>query len=146
MKNIIAILLIVIVGCTADVDPLEDQLNAESVNNKSLQTLTEINFNDINEDSPLEDQLRLSALSVITDGINYRPLKNLKSDTKITRPEIAYQQLLKLKPELSDTIKCWGEYKGYYIFSLDLDENCSFLSIYYIQSGKDEFWYFYPQT
>ncbi len=149
MKSILLLLLIALVGCSTEVAEQENNLNAEPVKELSLQNLTEIDFDGINENSAKEDQIRLASVSVVTSGINYLSFQKLISDQKITTPAIAYQQLLKLKPQLKDNIRCWGTYKGYYIFSDDLKGNenhCAFLSIYYVKAGGNEFWYFYPHT
>jgi hypothetical protein len=128
---------------------LEDDVNQKVSNINSLQNLNEVKLNDINEKSSKADQISFGIVNVVTDGINYLPSNTLVSDKKVSSPAIAYQQLLKLKPELTDSITCWGEYKDYYVFSIDLDgkeNDCAFLSIYYIHANGNEFWYFYPNT
>jgi len=153
LKLILPTLLIVLVGCSSNSESFEiqedEQAEEELVYDEALLKLHEIKLDAINEDSPLEDQIAFGMVDVVADGINYTSLNNVILDKKITRPDDAYRQLIKLKPELKTRIRCWGKYKDHFVFAVDLTENqeqCSFLSIYYIREGASEFWHFYPNT
>lgn len=149
MKRALLILTIFLIECSDPDYKTEDYLKQEVSGNISLQHLNEVQLNDINEKSSKADQISFGIVNVVTDGLNYLPSNTLVSDKKVTSPAIAYQELLKLKPELTERITCWGEYKDYYVFSIDIDgkeNDCVFLSIYYVHANGNEFWYFYPNT
>ena len=135
-----------LLGCSSD----GLKTSNDALRNLQIDGLTKIDLENIDENSPKEEQLRMAVVDVVSDGMNYNPMMNLSSEVKVNDPVTAYGQLILLQPELKDLITCWGEYKGYYIFSINLKENpgidCQFLSIYYIPIGGDVFWHFYPNT
>ncbi|MFT4600425.1 MAG: hypothetical protein ACI857_000599 [Arenicella sp.] len=153
MKHLFPILLFVLTGCSSEAGQSSDEVTEDSTIEleaiSGLNELNEILLDDIDENSSEEDMSTFGIVDVVEDGLNYLPTMTLETGVKMTTPEIAYVQLLKLKPNLEGMIKCWGKYKGFFIFSLDEEENptiCHFLSIYYVKEGASEFWYFYPNT
>ena len=130
------------------------QLIGQSSNKLTFKDLRKIDCEDVDESSSEKKQMRCIVIDVVMDGLNYFPSMTKKTDTPINSPEEAYNALRKLYPEYSDDqFGCWSEYGDYYCFSLDCgmmknksNLKCSFICLFYIRNGGDEFWYFVPHT
>lgn len=117
-------------------------------NSITLKGLKKVNCKGLNEKSSKKKQLQCLGLDVIKDSTSYFPEFAQNYGTPVTSPEIAWEALQELYPNVEFT--CWTEYHGYYVFSFDCGiagnrDKCSFPCIIYIPIGGNEFWFYVPR-
>ena len=90
-----------------------------------------------------------SCIDVVDDGVEYMAYYSHESENAINDPRSAFDAVGILYPGMAGKIKCWTEYKGYYIFSFGYGDpkwDCAFLAILYVKKGEKKFRYFWPHT
>lgn len=110
-------------------------------------TKSSISITDL-ERKQLNDILK-SNLSVVDDGIEYMSHYTKFSENTVSDSEKAWTEVKNLYPDFAKRIKCWTEYKGYYVFSVGFNDpktDCMFWHILYVKKGEREFRYFWPHT
>ena len=155
--------LFILIGCTPGdqtfkipeesdkIEILEAVKEVEEISEIEELTRYDISSVDTNSEIGLQIVLKMiSAIPSIPDPNINIIISDNTTEVKMSSPQIAYDELIKLYPELKDQIQCWVLYKGYYIFSNDEKNEakvtCMFFSTIYAKVDGTEFWTFGPES